>query len=87
MTGLYFLFFPLYPNLENGFFDIRPKGVAELRTPIYITFVIAIVTVATVMLTVLTVKMIFAINTVMKTTAAANRSRRIRICWKRQVIN
>ena len=58
----------------------------RLRTPYYITFVMAVATVATVMLTVLTVKMIFAIDTVMKT-AAANRSRRIRICWKRQVIN
>jgi hypothetical protein len=58
-----------------------------LPTPIYVTFVIAVVTVLIVMLTVLTVKIIFAIDTVMKTTAAVNRSRRIRIYWKRQVIN
>jgi hypothetical protein len=39
------------------------------------------------MLTILTVKMIFFIDTVIMTISASNRSRRIRICWKRQVIN
>ena len=57
-------------------------AVAELRTTYYVTFVIALVTVATVMLAVLIVKMIFAIDTVMVTTASSDRSRRIRICWK-----
>ena len=54
--------------------------VAELRTPIYVTFVIAVATA-------LTVRMIFAIDTVMMTTAAVTRCRRIRICGKRQAIN
>jgi hypothetical protein len=44
----------------------QPKIVAELPTPFYITFVIAVGTVAAMMLTVLTVKMmIFPIGTVM----------------------
>jgi hypothetical protein len=62
-------------------FYVQPKGVvAELHTPIYVTFVIAVATA-------LTVRMIFAIDTVMMTTADVARCRRIRICWKRQVIN
>jgi hypothetical protein len=68
-------------------YDSQNQGVVPNYAPFYVTFVIAVVTVVTVMLTVLTVKMIFAIDTVMKTTAAANRRRRVRICWEREVIN
>lgn len=60
-------------------YDGSAEGVvAELPTPFYVTFVIAVGTVAAVILAALTVRMIFAIYT---------RCRRIRICWKRQVIN
>jgi len=65
-------------KIKKFYVDVQSKGVvAELRTPIYVTFVIAVATA-------LTVRMIFAIDTVMMTTAAVTR---IRICWKRQVIN
>jgi hypothetical protein len=62
-------------------YDSENQGaVAELRTAFYVTFVIAVATIAAVMLTAFTVTMIFAINTVMMTTAAFTRCRR-------QVIN
>jgi hypothetical protein len=51
---------------------ILRRVLAELRTSFYVTFVIAVATA-------LTVRMIFAVDTVMKTTVAVNRSRRIRI--------
>jgi len=57
----------------------RKKMVDEQPTPFYVTFVIAVSTVTAVMPTALTVTQMM--------TVAATRCRRIRICWKRQVIN
>jgi hypothetical protein len=55
---------------------------AELPAPFYVTFIIAVGTVAALMLTALTVKMmIFPIDTMMMITAVVTRRRRIRICW------
>ncbi|MGC2572068.1 MAG: hypothetical protein WA364_11205 [Candidatus Nitrosopolaris sp.] len=54
------------------------KYVIASYTHFYVTFVIAVGTVAAIMLTALTVRV---------TIADATRCRKFRICWKRQVIN
>ena len=67
----------IYTKYQHG--NANREMIKKIPTPFYVTFVIAVATSTAVMPTALSVTQMMSV--------AATRCRRIRICWKRQVIN